>query len=163
MQRVSVYSGFTAKLKSGPRRQFGPRRSPERFWCFHRVIGPIQLYGNTDFHLGRSWVKTGYVAHGHFCCIHRYTRTRVASRPSRAIQLYSAIHYTAIHRYTLYNLYNTPLGDCWPHVEKFHLRHAPASIEVIRKGGKCSVTGEELCDSDFENMVWTKIPDVGTA
>jgi hypothetical protein len=54
-------------------------------------------------------------------------------------------------------------GDCWPHVEKFHLRHAPASIEVIRKGGKCSVTGEELCDSDFENMVWTKIPDVGTA
>ena len=23
--------------------------------------------------------------------------------------LYSAIHYTAIHRYTLYNLYNTPL------------------------------------------------------
>ena len=108
-QRVSVYSGFTAKLKSGPRRQFGPRRSPERFWCFHRVIGPIQLYGNTDFHLGRSWVKTGYVAHGHFCCIHRYTRTRVASRPSRAIQLYSAIHYTAIHRYTLYNLYNTPL------------------------------------------------------
>ena len=107
-------SGFTAKLKSGPRRQFGPRRSPERFWCFHRVIGPIQLYGNTDFHLGRSWVKTGYVAHGHFCCIHRYTRARVPSRPSRAIQLYSAIqrysiHYTAIHRYTLYNLYNTPL------------------------------------------------------
>ena len=97
-QRVSVYSGFTAKLKSGPRRQFGPRRSPERFWCFHRVIGPIQLYGNTDFHLGRSWVKTGYVAHGHFCCIHRYTRTRVASRPSRAIQLYSAIQ-----RYTLYS------------------------------------------------------------
>ena len=108
-QRVSVYSGFTAKLKSGPRRQFGPRRSPERFWCFHRVIGPIQLYGNTDFHLGRSWVKTGYVAHGHFCCIHRYTRTRVASRPSRAIQLYSAIHYTAVQRCTQYNLYNPPL------------------------------------------------------
>ena len=32
------------------------------------------------------------------------------SRPSRAIQLYSAIQYTAIHRYTLYNLYNTPLN-----------------------------------------------------
>ena len=99
-QCVSVYSCFTAKLKSGPRRQLGPRRSPERFWCFHRVIGPIQLYGNTD--LGRSWVKTGYVAHGHFCCTHRYTRTRVASRlgppDSRAIQLYSnTALYSAIH------------------------------------------------------------------
>ena len=30
--------------------------------------------------------------------------------PCVAIQLYSAIHYTAIHRYTLYRLYNTPLG-----------------------------------------------------
>jgi len=106
-QRVSVYSGFTAKLKSGPRRQFGPRRSPERFWCFHRVIGPIQLYGNTD--LGRSWVKTGYVAHGHFCCTHRYTRTRVASRLGppelysyTAIQRYTAL-YTAEQRYTLYS------------------------------------------------------------
>ena len=26
-----------------------------------------------------------------------------------AIQLYNAIQYTAIHRYTLYTLYNTPL------------------------------------------------------
>jgi hypothetical protein len=115
-QRVSVYSGFTAKLKSGPRRQFGPRRSPERFWCFHRVIGPIQLYGNTDFHLGRSWVKTGYVAHGHFCCIHRYTRTRVASRPSRAIQLYSAIQrYTALYIIQLYIAihYTTSTTPLW--------------------------------------------------
>jgi hypothetical protein len=31
-------------------------------------------------------------------CIRRYTRTRVASRPSIAIQLYSAIHYTAVQR-----------------------------------------------------------------
>ena len=29
--------------------------------------------------------------------------------PCVAIQLYSAMHYTAIHRYTLYRLYNTPL------------------------------------------------------
>ena len=29
--------------------------------------------------------------------------------PCVAIQLYSAIHYTGIHRYTLYNLCNTPL------------------------------------------------------
>ena len=37
---------------------------------------------------------------------------RGASRPSRAIQLYTAIQlysYKAIHRYTIYNLYNTPL------------------------------------------------------
>ena len=76
-----------------------------------------------------SWVKTGYVAHGHFCCIHRYTRTRVASRPSRAIQLYSAvqryIHYTAIHRYTLYNLYNTPLGN-----RRKGLSHPPSASVV---------------------------------
>ena len=113
-----MYSGFTAKLKSGPRRQFGPRRSPERFWGFHRVIGPIRPYGNTHLHLGRSWVKTGYVAHGHFCCINRYTSDThcvTALQSYTAIQrytaLYSAIHYTAIHRYTLYNLYNTPLSS----------------------------------------------------
>tara|TARA_B110000858_G_scaffold16612_2_gene16791 strand:+ start:1689 stop:1934 length:246 start_codon:yes stop_codon:yes gene_type:complete len=46
-------------------------------------------------------------------------------------------------------------GDCWPRVQMIHLSHAPTSIEVIRKGVKCYVTGEELCDSDFENMVWT--------
>ena len=91
-QCVSVYSCFTAKLKSGPRRQFGPRRSPERFWRFHRVIGPIRPYGNTHLHLGRSFGKTGYVVNGNFCCIKSYTRTRIASRPSRAIQLYIAIH-----------------------------------------------------------------------
>ena len=44
-----------------------------------------------------------------------YTWTRIrrgASRPSRAIQLYTAIQlysYKAIHRYTIYNLYYTPL------------------------------------------------------
>ena len=93
-----IHQIFTAKLKSGPRRQFGPRRSPERFWGFHRVIGPIRPYGNTHLHLGRSFGKTGYVVNGNFCCINRYTRTRIASRPSRAIQLY-----IAIHRYTLYS------------------------------------------------------------
>ena len=51
-------------------------------------------------------------ANGHrpWLLIHR---TRIGSRPSSAIQLYSAIQraveYTAIHRYTLYTLYNTPL------------------------------------------------------
>ena len=51
---------------------------------------------------------------------HHEFMTHIAPRPSRAIQLYSAIqrytalysaiHYTAIYRYTLYNLYNTPLS-----------------------------------------------------
>ena len=40
----------------------------------------------------------------------RYTLTRIASRPCKAIQLYSAVHYTAVQRYTLYKFYNTPLG-----------------------------------------------------
>ena len=31
--------------------------------------------------------------------------------------LYIAINYTAIHRYTLYNLYNTPLGSLSPLVD----------------------------------------------
>ena len=107
----------TANLKSGPRRQFGPRRSPERFGGFHRVIGPIRPCGNTHSHLGRSFGKTGYVVNGKFCCINRYTsdtRFVTALQSYTAIQrytaLYSAIHYTAIHRYTLYNLYSTPLG-----------------------------------------------------
>ena len=104
-QCVSVYSCFTAKLKSGPRRQFGPRRSPERFWRFHRVIGPIRPYGNTHLHLGRSFGKTGYVVNGNFCCINRYTRTRIASRPSRAIQLYIAIQCYTLYSYTsLYSI-----------------------------------------------------------
>jgi hypothetical protein len=44
-------------------------------------------------------------------CIRRYTRTRIASRPSRAIQLYSAIHYTAIQLYSAihYTTSTTPL------------------------------------------------------
>ena len=59
---------------------------------------------------------------GSLCCIRAIQRSRIASRPLRSytaiqrytalytIQLYIAIHYTAIHRYTLYRLYNTPLG-----------------------------------------------------
>ena len=52
---------------------------------------------------------------GHFAvtCIKRYTSY---TRGVKAFQsytaktaLYSAIQYTAIHRYTLYNLYNTPI------------------------------------------------------
>ena len=100
-----MYSVYTSNLKSGPRRQFGPRRSPERFWGFHRVIGPIRPYGNTHLHLGRSFGKTGYVVNGNFCCINRYTRTRIASRPSRAIQLYIAIQCYTLYSYTsLYSI-----------------------------------------------------------
>ena len=52
--------------------------------------------------------------------------------------------------------------DCWPHVERFRLRHASVSIEVIRDGMNYSVSEEGLRDSDFENFVWTEI-DAGTA
>ena len=116
-----MYSSYTAKTADGPRRQFSPRRSPERFECYHRVTGPTRPHGNTYLHLERSWGRTGYVAHGHFCCIRdAIQRTRIASRPLRsytAMQrytwrytaLYSAIQrYTAIHRYTLYNRMQHP-------------------------------------------------------
>ena len=53
-------------------------------------------------------------------------------------------------------------ADCWPHAEKFRLRRAPASIEVVREGTRCSVTEGEFRDSDFENMVWTTISDASS-
>ena len=53
--------------------------------------------------------------------------------------------------------------DCWPHVERFRLRHAPASIEVVRGGTSYYVAEEKLSDSDFETMVWTTISDTGSA
>ena len=97
-QRVSVYSGFTAKLKSGPRRQFGPRRSPERFWCFHRVIGPIQLYGNTDLQI---WDAPGSkLATWPTATFALYTDTHCVTALHSYTTLYSAIHYTAIQLYS---------------------------------------------------------------
>ena len=45
-------------------------------------------------------------------CIALYTDTHCVTALhsyTATIQLHSAIHYTAIQRYTLYNLYNTPL------------------------------------------------------
>jgi hypothetical protein len=53
--------------------------------------------------------------------------------------------------------------DCWPHVQRYGLRHAPVSIEVIRDKRNHYVSGEGLRDSDFENFVWTEILDVGLA
>ena len=50
---------------------------------------------------------------GHFCCIKRYTcythGVKAFQSYTAKSALYSAIQYTAIHRYTLYNLYITPL------------------------------------------------------
>ena len=50
--------------------------------------------------------------------------TRMGSRPSRAIQRYSIHHYTAIHRYTLQNLYITPLQAA---------RRAAAELGALRE------------------------------
>jgi hypothetical protein len=50
-------------------------------------------------------------------CIALYTDTHCVTALhsyTATIQLHSAIHYTAIQRYTLYNLYNTPLPRLWP-------------------------------------------------
>ena len=106
-----------------------------QFWGFHRVIGPIRPYGNTHLHLGRSFGKTGYVVNGHFCCINRYTsdtRCPVASRPSRAIQLYSAIYTNAIHFIIqLYIAIHT--------IQPLHNTHThPSALEARgRRPGKC--------------------------
>ena len=73
----------------------------------HPVITLKTLWGSPGTELS-TW-SIGIV-----CCIRAIQGTRIASRPLRsytAIQLYSAIHYTAIHRYTLYNLCNTPLNE----------------------------------------------------
>ena len=51
----------------------------------------------------------------------------------------------------------TVCGDCVSHVERFRLRHAIASIEVVRDGKSCLVRQEELTDADFDSMVWTTI------
>ena len=88
--------------------------------CMHMLHVHVHAHAHCDVWAGAAWAdllysllyiplyrKLLYKAKNR--CIRRYTRTRIASRPSIAIQLYSAIHYTAIHRYTLYNLYNTPL------------------------------------------------------
>ena len=53
-------------------------------------------------------------------------------------------------------------ADCWPHAERFRMRHAPALIEVVRGEIRCSVTERELKDSDFKTMVWTTITDAGS-
>ena len=62
-------------------------------------LAKLWLRGQWEFLL----YKPLYIGHA--------LRRRRRSRPSRAIQLYSAIHHTAIHRYTLYDLYNTPLAS----------------------------------------------------
>ena len=76
------------------------------------LIGPIQLYGNTDL-LGLrgcgagtlSWVKTGCVAHGHFCLCYTslYTDHDTDTRCVTALQSYTAIQrYTALYIMQLY-------------------------------------------------------------
>ena len=103
-QCVSVYSGFTAKVKSGQRRQFGPRRSPERFWRFHRVIGPIRPYGNNMATLICIWdaplAKLATWSMGTFAV---YTAIHGHALRHGPPELYSYTSlYIAIHRYTLY-------------------------------------------------------------
>jgi hypothetical protein len=63
-------------------------------------------------------------------CIALYTDTHCVTALhsyTATIQLHSAIHYTAIQRYTLYNLYNTPLAST--------LRSHRAAVLPIRFGG----------------------------
>ena len=77
-------------------------------------MGPMTLWKPQNPALGISWGRTVYVVHSSSLMYKRYTSTRVASRPSRAIQLYIAIQryklysYT-IHRYTPYTTSTAPL------------------------------------------------------
>ena len=81
-------------------------------------MGPMTLWKppNRSGGLGISWGRTVYVVHFSSSMYTRYTSdTRCVTAPQsytalqRYTALHSAIHYTAIHRYTVYNLYNTPL------------------------------------------------------
>ena len=119
-----MYSSYTAKTASGPRRQFGPRRSPERFECYHRARGPTRPYENTHIHLGRTWGRTGYVAHGHFLLYKMRYNGHASPRGPCVVSglLYSAIHYTGIH----HSLCNTPLlsSRSWdPPIKKGEKEH----------------------------------------
>jgi len=56
-------------------------------------------------------------------CIALYTDTHCVTALhsyTATIQLHSAIHYTAIQRYTLYNLYNTPLYVLFSTTDPWH-------------------------------------------
>ena len=69
-------------------------------------------------------------------CIRRYTRTRIASRPSRAIQhivaiqRYTLYSYTALYTILVYNLYTTPLCPFSPRD-----RTRRAGAELMRRFG----------------------------
>ena len=80
-------------------------------------------------------------------CIALYTDTHCVTALhsyTATIQLHSAIHYTAIQRYTLYNLYNTPLlfqGDrprvCTPLNVQYSLCFDPRRHPVVCIRGEC--------------------------
>ena len=88
------YGAKYRKLKSGPRRQFGPRRAPGQFACCHRVIAPTEPQENTHLYLGLSWGRTVYVAH--FSVLRSYSHTSYSPcHAPRVWWLYS------IHPYSL--------------------------------------------------------------
>ena len=76
------------------------------YGSYDPVETPKPLWGSPGAELS-TWTTF------QFCCetaIHGHALRHGPPELYSYTSLYSAIHYTAIHRYTLYNLYNTPLG-----------------------------------------------------
>ena len=113
-----LYGAKYSKLKSGPRRQFGPRSAPGQFACCHRVIAPTEPQENTNLYLGLSWGRTVYVAHFsvlRFIQLYSgHASSRLACMAIQRIQRYTSYtapySYTAIHAIHHTSLYNIPLG-----------------------------------------------------
>ena len=110
---MHLYSILYSKNGHGPRSQFGPRSIPDVCECSNRVLWVLAPCGNTQTALGISWDRTIYVVHWQCLLYKSYTTyTPRLAAPAELYSytvLYSAIQYTAIQRYTLYNLCNTPL------------------------------------------------------
>ena len=45
--------------------------------------------------------------------------------------------------------------DCAPHVASFRIRHADATIEVVRGGESRAVDAKDLTEDDFDRLVVT--------
>ena len=71
--------------------------------------------------------------------VSRYTLTRVASRPSVAIQLYSAIHYTAVQRYTLSMYTTSTIPLCRSVCSPLHAQHTHYARQPRRRRLSTSV------------------------
>ena len=100
------------------------------YGSYDPVETPKPLWGSPGAELS-TWTTF------QFCCetaIHGHALRHGPPELYSYTSLYSAIHYTAIHRYTLYNLYNTPLGVDPGHVGPGAKQCMPITIFSYHSG-----------------------------